>query len=505
MKRPRRVAEFSHNASARTTVVANAFTAVAGEDLLAIIWYAAGAARNFTLADTTGSNDSWNELESGHYDAGNGCGFRAFLLENAAAGTCTLVATVTASQTVDFPAIAIISVPDLPSTPFLDMVALTQASPGTGDNAVSSGVPTYSDQPSWMIGLTIDIGSTEPPLMAGTRFRTLGDGPFWDFEGAAVRSARVAARHVTTPVAATFCGSKASGTSTYQTIGIALKAPANDESPTALKVDQWMDFENSTDGTEVTNAILAGGCWKGRDLTAWVTMSNPSAQTPGAVPNITIEADAQMSLPGEVIVDGEAAVADSGTRGIRCSMSQNGCLQLNIKDPGFNFALGFCMRFNGPAVDNGPRDICGLRSDPTGNYQFGQLTDNTGGNPQAHSHWQPGGSGIGSAIAFQRVAKYWVALKHVFGSDTCEVQVRDLATGAFIGSSTGSVSTGTKGCTTIQIGIINYGADGSQSLDIDNVVLSTDPLDHPLLPAWPLPPATLGQFDADMRAEGWFS
>ncbi len=265
--------------------------------------------------------------------------------------------------------------------------------------------------------------------------------------------------------------------------------------PHVLEVDQWLHFEASSDGTEITDTILLSSV-TGEDLGGdWITVSDPAAQTPGAIPNATIETDASMPLPGRIAVDGAAAVRDTGTRGARFTMGQNGAIQLSITDPGHQLAVGYMMRWNGPSTNWGPRDVVGLRSDPSGNYQFLQFTDNASGDeiPQGHVHWQPGGSGIGPAIFFTRGQWYWVAQKHVAGGESTEVRIYDAATGSLIGISTGAVSTGTQGCTTIQLGMVTYGdaAHAAQSIDFDNFVTHKDNANHPLLPNWSAQESTL--------------
>lgn len=250
-------------------------------------------------------------------------------------------------------------------------------------------------------------------------------------------------------------------------------------------VDSLADFETSTDGTVVTNTIL-DSAFKGLFADQWVTISDPAAQTQGAIPEVTIEADAATNLVKGYTVNGEYVPAAAGSRGIRFSGAAARCIQLNIPG-GVNVGFGFYFRWNGAQIDNSPRDLFFARSDPTGNYQGLQGTD--GAVPKLHVHWQPGGAGVGNDVDIQKDKYYWIGWAHVDGGQTLSAIIKDPVDGSTVGTSTGSVTGAyTGGATTIQIGLVNYAPGAGQSFDFDNIVINFDGT-VPDYPAGTPPPA----------------
>lgn len=219
------VHEFSRNAVGVTTVDAPAFTPTAGNHLLAIISYSHGtAAQSATLSDTTGSNDTWNELETGAYASLNG--MRAFLLDNAAAASTTVRATFGAN--VDYPTIVVVEISGLHASAFLDAAFGLSAAPGQGADAITSGnLGTLSAQPAALIGVTYDIGGGNATPTPGTSHTDIG--AVWTYEGALSSAAgRVEHRRLTatTATAATFTAAAAAGGFTYLACSIALREAA---------------------------------------------------------------------------------------------------------------------------------------------------------------------------------------------------------------------------------------------------------------------------------------
>ena len=246
-----------------------------------------------------------------------------------------------------------------------------------------------------------------------------------------------------------------------------------------------VDFETSTNGTTITSSIVTTAT-KGNTFDGWETQSDPGNQTVGSTPALTISTAASYSFSGTVSIGG-TTYSLTGTRGMRATMSADNAIQLNIPSPGYQLSVGFFWRFNGAQINYSPRDLVGLRSDPTGNYQFLQAYD--GPSPYAHVHWQPGGTGIGNDIDITKGQWYWVTMKHVAGGQATRIRFYDPSTTPFtlVGESTGSVSSGTQGCTAIQIGIIRYSAGSTQSADYDNFIIDTAG-NFPLLPAAGTPP-----------------
>jgi PKD repeat protein len=235
--------------------------------------------------------------------------------------------------------------------------------------------------------------------------------------------------------------------------------------------NSFVDFEIGNDGSTITAATMTdsthGNVWNG-----WQSLSNPSAQTVGATPNLKISTAASYQLYTPADING-TIYSGSGTRGMRATLSADNAVQVKLPSPGYMLSVGFYFRFNGSQINSSPRDVVGLRSDPTGNYQFLQIYD--GPTPYFHAHWQPGGSGIGNNVNFNRNQWYWVTMNHVRGGGTMKVSFYDPAKNySLVGTSTGAVSSGTQGCTTIQFGAIKYSSGGSQSLDFDNFIINTN-------------------------------
>jgi hypothetical protein len=231
-----------------------------------------------------------------------------------------------------------------------------------------------------------------------------------------------------------------------------------------------IDFEAGSDGSVVTTTIMNSST-KGQTWSGWQTLSDPGNQVQGSTPYLTISSAASQQLHTPASIGG-TVYAGTGTRGLRETMTADNAVQLVIPSPGYQLSIGFYFRFSGSQVNYSPRDVVGLRSDPTGNYQFLQIYD--GPQPYFHAHWQPGGTGIGNNVNFNRNHWYWVTMKHVAGGGTMQISFYDPSNNyALVGTSSGAVTSGTQGCTRIQIGCIKYSSGGSQSVEFDNIIINT--------------------------------
>lgn len=253
-------------------------------------------------------------------------------------------------------------------------------------------------------------------------------------------------------------------------------------------VDALAHFETSSAGTVITDAILANS-WSGAFSDKWITISDPDAQTPGAVPALTIETGATHAQDKDILVEGVAFPrAGSGTRGMRATQSANNCIQLRAGQAA-EISLGMHWSYSGAAIDNSPRDFIAMRSDDSGNYQFAQCTD--GSSPTLHVHGQPNsGTGIGDEIPIVKGHKYWLQFTHVPGGGTNVLSLYDAENEyALVGTSSLTISGAERiGSTTIQIGCIKYSAGATQWMDFDNIELSLDSRTPPTPAPAPAPP-----------------
>jgi hypothetical protein len=211
-------------------IAAPAFTPVAGNCLLAFLYYSGSPGGTVTMSDTSGANGAgWierNGIDNNSF-AGN---IRMFTLDSAAATNSTITATL--QNTVGDPGILIVELSGLTGTPYLAGFVAAQTSPGTGTDAITSGnTATLGGQPAAVIGLAMDTGvggdqSGSTPA-AGTGYTSL-PGVF-DKNGIKALSARPEHKRVTatTAVAATATGTV--GTDSYVSAVIALMegSPAN--------------------------------------------------------------------------------------------------------------------------------------------------------------------------------------------------------------------------------------------------------------------------------------
>lgn len=233
-------------------------------------------------------------------------------------------------------------------------------------------------------------------------------------------------------------------------------------------------FETSSDGTVVTTTILTNS-FTGSRYGAWETLSDPSQQTDGPIPNATISTLASFPLFTPASING-VPQDPATTKGIKFNMGQNGACQWNMSGNGLPISVGFFLNFHGNQVNQSPRDVFGLRPDYTGGFQFLQLYD--GPSPYFHAHWQPnGGSNIGNDVNISRNHWYWFTMQSAIGGGTFRVSCYDAENGfALIGTSTGAVTSGTVKITTVQFGMVQYGdsTESGQDLYLDNIIVNTN-------------------------------
>lgn len=146
------------------------FTAVAGETLIAFLNWKNDVSVT-SLTDIVGTNDSWTLVGSGVVN-GTADRWRAYYLENVAAGSCTL--RVTWSGGVGSPKFNIVAVSGLAASPLDTFAENIQVSPGTGTDAITSGLtPTLAAQPAMLLGGSWNYTALDPPAV-GTDFINIG-------------------------------------------------------------------------------------------------------------------------------------------------------------------------------------------------------------------------------------------------------------------------------------------------------------------------------------------
>lgn len=235
-----------------------------------------------------------------------------------------------------------------------------------------------------------------------------------------------------------------------------------------LTVDILADFETSTDGTDLTDAIMAAAVHGSIGAGVWHTMSDPEALTQGTTPYLEITTAAKFPIYTPFTVDGITYPA-SGTRGLRATMSDNNtvCYFFDTPYP-TSLSVGFFFRFNGPAINSSPRDLLSF-VDGGGNFQALQIYDQSSGNPYFHAHT---GLGAGSDIEFLRAHWYWVTIYRAAAGQSMLVKFYDTESSyALVGTSALGVPGGTSGVHWMDFGCRKYFSGGTQSVDFDNFVV----------------------------------
>lgn len=245
--------------------------------------------------------------------------------------------------------------------------------------------------------------------------------------------------------------------------------------------DLLIDWEASSDGTVITATILTNSS-HGASVT-FTTMTQPSSTfVPGAITNATIEEDAAKDIYTPFNVD--STVYDSaGTRGMKITMQANQFIHIDFGSEIDTLSCGFFFLFGGPSVNWSPRDIAAWYDD-SGQYQFLQIYDQASGDeiPYFHAHWQPGGSGFGNDVDFDRDTWYWVTMNYAEGGETFRVRFYETIGWTSIGESTGSVTSGPDGADTFVLGCVKYGASSSQYVYFDNLIIDITDGTFPLGP-----------------------
>jgi hypothetical protein len=244
--------------------------------------------------------------------------------------------------------------------------------------------------------------------------------------------------------------------------------------------DVYIDFEASTDGTVVTDAILTSATKGNIDGNVWRTYSNAEGLTLGAIPSATISTSAACPHVLPVSVGG-VLYNSAGTRGMRVNCSANGAIGLAINENTYRHSIAFFLRYNGPAVNNSPRDIMGM-IDLLGAFQYLQFADNQPGNPTFHTHQQftTDADNVGTEQSFQRNKWYFFTAQWVRGGERYKLRCYDPASSyALVAESQADAlmsGVSTAGARYFFIGLLKYGdpTQSGQSVDIDNVIIRAD-------------------------------
>ncbi len=203
----------SVNAATQYSVSSPNFTAIAGETMIAVV-STYGTDAPYTLADTVGSNNSWAEIGTGIYESVGATGsLRAYILNNASAGSCTIKATVDSSF-ADYPGIVVMSLSGLIASPLDKHAFSSQTNPGTGTDALTISTAALTGQPAAIIGVDFNPTSGSAAPLSGTGFTNLG--LLWDYEGTyAAGTGRAQHKRVTSTSAQTSTMTAASGNGSH--------------------------------------------------------------------------------------------------------------------------------------------------------------------------------------------------------------------------------------------------------------------------------------------------
>lgn len=199
----RSMVEHSLSSLDQTTIDAPNFTALAGDMFIAVVFYTNTTAVTITLSDTVGSNDTWTQAESGiHEVSPTSKGLNVFYLTNAAAGSCTVRASMSAA--VNDLSIMVVPVANLAASPFDDAEFAYQVTP-SGTDAITTANVVLSAQPQMIFGVSVRTSGLNIQDV-GTGFTNIGTAI--TLEGIAPARARLEHKRVTstTGTAATFTG-----------------------------------------------------------------------------------------------------------------------------------------------------------------------------------------------------------------------------------------------------------------------------------------------------------
>ena len=146
------------------------FTAVSGECLILFLYWNHTSSLLTSLTDTVGTNDTWLPITT--LDLSGGHRWRAYYLPNAVGGSCTVRAGWNGG--ISFPKFQIVSVSGLSTSPLNTFAIDAQGAPGTGVDAITSGLTaTLSRSPAMLLGYSYNYGAVDAPDV-GTGFTSAG-------------------------------------------------------------------------------------------------------------------------------------------------------------------------------------------------------------------------------------------------------------------------------------------------------------------------------------------
>jgi hypothetical protein len=244
-----------------------------------------------------------------------------------------------------------------------------------------------------------------------------------------------------------------------------------------------VDFENGSNGDTITATIMTNST---KGSLNWTTVNGASiAETPGTVPQLKINTNSSVQLYTPASING-TNYTGSGTRGMRATLGA--CNAVMIEFPAGSFpatlSMGFYFRFNGPPVNFSPRDLINFQ-DEGGQYQVFQIYDEANAAPNNipyfHTHMSRAPN-VGNDVDFQRDTWYWVSVYRAAANGTMQIKFYDVADNySLLGTSSSTVSATTAGVKWIYLGAYKYADDNSQSVDYDNIIISTNGV-YPLGP-----------------------
>lgn len=165
-------AQNSGLSSAANIATSSTITVSAGGTIVVFVHVAQD--QTATLAASDGTN-TYTRRHATYY--GSSSTFGVLVAENCSAGTYTVTATWDGGTRANR-AIAAIPLSGLKAASYQTGATNTQATPGTGTDAVTSGNMTPTEQPAALFGFHISLGALNTPS-AGTGFTSAGT--FCDF------------------------------------------------------------------------------------------------------------------------------------------------------------------------------------------------------------------------------------------------------------------------------------------------------------------------------------
>lgn len=247
----------------------------------------------------------------------------------------------------------------------------------------------------------------------------------------------------------------------------------------AVELSSYVDFEASTNGAPVTEAIINSathGVARNWD-------AQTSFLTPGSFSHLIISTNAEYD--GSVLFSCNGTNFPSGgTFGMRAYMGTNGMFTTTLGALDETISLGFFFRFGGASINSSPRDIGGFHN-YLGKYEVLQIYDQPG-SPYYHTH-SPFGAGVGSNVTFTRDKWYWVSMTYAKTGETFVIRFYDPDDWSYTESQDLSAAgTGAAGAYWIYFGAANYATtgDNTQWIDFDDFVIDTTG-EWPLIPDFP--------------------